>query len=150
MISNIVNTMLEYQKENSITKQCVTNVQYLYDFIVNNDTIPVHTKPVIVMSVDNDTLTIIRGHLVVISNETTIESSYEVDVLKNKYYYDNIKELINNFNISKPVLKRIIIDFLNIQKLSDRINKGEFVITDEDFYNKQADYIEKKFEKFIK
>jgi hypothetical protein len=33
IISNIVLSMRDFQKENNIKKQCVTNTQYLYDTI---------------------------------------------------------------------------------------------------------------------
>jgi len=35
-ISNIVLSMRKFQKENNIKKQCITNVQYLYDAIKMN------------------------------------------------------------------------------------------------------------------
>ena len=53
-ISNIILSMREYQKENNITKQCITNSQYLYDIIKMNSSNNVKTKAVFVFSDKNE------------------------------------------------------------------------------------------------
>uniref|UniRef100_A0A6C0LE21 Uncharacterized protein n=1 Tax=viral metagenome TaxID=1070528 RepID=A0A6C0LE21_9ZZZZ len=151
-ISNVVIGMREFQRINCIKNECVTNVQYLYDCFKINSASAIKAKPVIVVSIDDETQTFIcvGGHLIILldDNETIIDPSYDVFSLKNKSYYDNIKDLMDSFNNeSKEILKQIfqksISKFLEFIKLADRINNGELVICDKKFYNNQADYIEK-------
>lgn len=154
-IANIILSMREYQKENNIKKQCVTNAQYLYDTIKMNSNSNVKTKAVFVFSNNNeeDTAIFVGGHLIVIlDDETIIEPSYDIFCLKNISYFDNIKDLVNIFDDkvclnSKIDIKKLIYDHIHFMKISDQINNGEFIITDKKHYNKQADYIEKIYSK---
>ena len=50
---------------------------------------------------------------------------------------------------SKFDIKKLIYDHIHFMKLSEQINNGEFIITDEKHYNNQADYIEKVYSKHI-
>jgi hypothetical protein len=147
MISNIVLSMREFQKTHCIKEQCVTNAQYLYDCIKVNSLYNVKVKPVIVVSFDNVTKSVVcvGGHLIVVlDDETIFEPSYDVFALKNKSYFDNIKMLMDSYdNELKTILKKSICYFIPFVKLAERINNGELVICDKDFYNNQADYIDK-------
>jgi hypothetical protein len=155
LIANIILSMREYQKENNIKNQCVTNAQYLYDIIKTNSNSNVKTKAVFVFSHNNeeDTNIFVSGHLIVILNdETIIEPSYDIFCLKNISYFDNIKDLVNIFDDkvklkSKIDIKKLICDHIHFMKLSDQINNGELIITEKNHYNKQADYIEKIYSK---
>lgn len=149
IISKLVISMREFQKINCIKEQCVTNVQYLYDCIKMNNlyNLKVKVKPVIVVSFDKETKTIIcvGGHLIVESDDGTIfEPSYDIFRLKNKTYFYNIKNLMDSYdNELKTDIKTIICLFIRFVKLAEQINNGELVICDNEFYNNQADYIEK-------
>jgi hypothetical protein len=137
LIANIILSMREYQKENNIKNQCVTNAQYLYDIIKTNSNSNVKTKAVFVFSHNNeeDTSIFVSGHLIVILNdETIIEPSYDIFCLKNISYFDNIKDLVNIFDDkvklkSKIDIKKLICDHIHFMKLSDQINNGELIIT---------------------
>jgi hypothetical protein len=140
--------MREFQEKNGIQKQCVTNCQYLYDVIKLNGNHNVKVKAVIVIS-DMDTLGII-SHLVVVNNNTLLEPSYDVFSLQNKSYFDNTKDFMERFDnefkqVAQLNLKESIGNFLALMKLADRINDGELVITDKEFYDRQADFIESKW-----
>jgi len=70
--------------------------------------------------------------------------------VKNRLYFDNIKDLANIFNDnvklkSKIDIKKIICDHIHFMKISEQINNGELIIADKEHYNKQADYIEKLY-----
>lgn len=153
LISNIILSMREFQKENNIKKQCVTNVQYLCDTIKMNTRGNVKAKAVLVFSSDNETETAIfvGGHLVVVlDDDTIIDPSYDIFCLKNKSYFDNIKDLVDMFDNkvqlkSKIDIKKLVCDHIHFMKLADQINNGEFLITEKKFYNEQADYIEKLY-----
>jgi len=155
LIANIILSMREYQKENNIKKQCVTNAQFLYDTIKVNSIRNVKTKAVFVYSDNNeeDTAIIVGGHLVVeLDDETIIEPSYEIFCLKNKSYFDNIKDLVNIFDNkvelkTKIDIKKLICEHIHFMKISEQMNNGELIITDKEHYNKQADYIEKLYSK---
>ena len=155
LIANIILSMREYQKENNIKKQCVTNAQFLYDTIKVNSISNVKTKAVFVYSDNNeeDTAIIVGGHLVVeLDDETIIDPSYEIFCLKNKSYFDNIKDLVNIFDNkvelkTKIDIKKLICEHIHFMKISEQMNNGELIITDKEHYNKQADYIEKLYSK---
>jgi hypothetical protein len=74
--------------------------------------------------------------------------------VKDKSYFYNIKSLLDMFNDKDELnsrfdIKKLIKEHIHFTKLSNRINSGELIITDEDHYNKQADYIEKIYSKYI-
>ena len=154
-ISNIILSMREYQKENNITKQCITNSQYLYDIIKMNSSNNVKTKAVFVFSDKNeeDACIFISGHLVVVlDDDTMIDPSYDIFCLKNTSYFDNIKDLMNIFDDKVLVktkfdIKKIIRDHIHFMKIAEQINNGDCVITEKEHYNRQADYIEKIYSK---
>ena len=155
MISDIVRFMREFQEQNCIIKQCITNAQYLYDFIKTNGIINVKVKAVIVISNNYDKISIIVGGylVVVLDDKHIIDPSNEIFTLKDKSYFDNIKDFTNNFNLetsnqenNRELIKQTIHTFLRFYKIAEQINNGELIITDKEFYNNQADYIEKKTE----
>ncbi len=151
-IAKIIRSMREFQEKNGIKKQCVTNVQYLYDCIkINHSSANVKVKALMVISTDNDaeTCTCVSGHLAIIlvDDETLIEPSYDVFSLKNKSYFDNIKDLMDSFDDKDSLkkkfdIKKIVLDHIYFMKLAEQINNGELTIADKKFYNDQADYIE--------
>jgi len=157
IIRNVILSMREYQKENNVTKQCVTNAQYLYDIIKMNSTINVKTKAVLVFSKNNEenSFTIVSGHLILtLGDETVIEPSHEIFCYQNKSYFDNIKDLMSIFDDKVKLksnidIKKVISDHMHFMKISEQINNGEFIITDKDYYNQQADYIEKLYSNSI-
>ena len=109
LISNIVLSMREFQKQNNIKKQCITNTQYLYDNITMNS-VNVKAKPVFVFSHDDEegTATFVGGHLLVILDDgTMIEPSYDIFCLKNKSYFDNIKDLMDVFDNKDDLKSKI-------------------------------------------
>ena len=156
LIGNIILSMREFQEKNGIKKQCITNAQYLYDIIKVNSSNDVKVKAVIVVSSDKDTgtLVIVGGHLVVIldDDETVFDPSYETFCLKNKSYFDNIKDVMDAFDDKEMLnakidMKETVRQHINFMKYADEINRGECLVTEKKFYNDQADYIEKLYSK---
>jgi hypothetical protein len=116
----------------------------------------VKVKAVLGFSNDDATSTgvFVGGHLVLIldDNETVIDSSYDIFRLKNISYYDNVKDLIDIFKDKTELKKRfdlktLFSEHIQFMKLAEQINNGEFIITDKQFYDNQADYIEKLYSK---
>lgn len=147
-IRHFIELMHKYQKENNITKQCVTNVQYLYDiFKCNvNEYFTFEAVPVMCIGIRNDAIIIVKGHLVFKIEDRIIDPSYEIDSLENLHIYDNIKLFIDALSVNEAlhdfVKKDIITTFLTFKSFADQINSGGLVITDKDYYNKQADYVD--------
>ena len=152
-IDNIILSMMEFQKENNIKKECVTNTQYLYDIIKMNSSNNVKAKAVLVFAhyIDENgipTWISIGGHLVVQidDNKTVFDPSYDIFCLENKSYFDNIKDFMDFVTIygNKNFIniKKLILEHIQFIKIANRINNGEFRCHDIQFYNNQADYIE--------
>ena len=144
-IKTVVDAMLEYQEKNNITQQCMTNAQYLYDFIIHNyPELNPKTKAVIAMSQEDDTITIVYGHMIVgcLENGRGFEASYEINSKPNVRYYDTIPQLLKilpGFKMNKDQLGT----FINFTSISNRINNNKDVcVADMTFYNNQADYVE--------
>jgi len=143
-IANIILKMRKYQKINKVEDQCITNCQYLYDcFKFNNFDVNFSVRPIYVVSIDQDTLTLMGGHVVVMTRDALLESSYDVHTMKNKKYYHNISDVLRVYKIhDKSILKKAIKDHIKFQKIADEINSGVMLIVSKEHYNKQADYVE--------
>jgi len=139
-IGKIVKLMREYQSKNGIKKACVTNTQYLYNKIVGYTDSKVRVIPVIVISNEKGKTKIVIHLVVSVDEELIIDPSYDVYRLKNKKYYVNIKDFICNVgNKTEEIVKKIISEYIDFKKISERINKGELLM-----YNKdQEEYIDK-------
>ena len=73
-----------------------------------------------------------------------IDPSYDVHSLRNKYYFDNVKDFNNTFRGSLSLPKDIITKFIRFIKYAEEINNGQLLVCDKEFYNNQADYVEQK------
>lgn len=152
-IVSAFNYMLEYQRKNIIKGKCITNVQYLYDSIKENiKNCNIKIISVFVTSVHQNIHRLISPHLVLLLDDNDIiDPSYEVYSLKNKKYYFTFKDLndtidiINYCNYNPEYnIKEIINRHICITQIADEMNSGKKWITDEEYYNNQADYIQKK------
>jgi len=159
-INTMVDLMLKYQKNNHITGNCITNCSFLCDTIKYNHKVNVKVRETIVIDYDStfNILKVVGGHVVVLlqdynNNEILIDPSYEIFALKNKRYCfsaseitKTIKELeittLCNFDIDK---KEIITHLLEFKEIAERTNAGKTMITDEIYYNEQADFVELAF-----
>ena len=152
MLGNMVLLMREYQKKHKIKKQCVTNCQYFYDnFKANCPLNTIKVKAVIGVSLNSDRTIIYEGHVVVeVDEKFILEPSYEVYSIDNIEYFDNIKQFMNTYKMpNKNDMKDIIKEFIDFTKIADTINNGELHITDNEYYNNQADYVEEKIKPFL-
>lgn len=147
-VNDIIKNMWEYQKINNVTKQCVTNSQYLRDTLINNYYIA-KVKAVIMTSSTESELEVYAGHLVVeIEDKRLIDASYETNFKENQNYFDNIPTLLLHYpeiKNDKQFLSFIIKKFLEFNKIANEININDTLcVTDKIHYNKQADYLEMK------
>ena len=151
ILGNIVLLMREYQKKHNIKKQCVTNCQYLYDTLKANYPLNnIKVKAVLGISSNDDRTIIYEGHVVVdVDEKFILEPSYEVYSTDNIEYFDNIKQFMNKYKIPNKHMKHLIKDFIDFTKIADTINNGGLHITDNEYYNNQADYVEEKIKPFL-
>ena len=152
VINDVVRRMLEYQRDNAVKRKCVDNAQIVYDFITNNfPEIDCKIQCCIVVYWEKDTnilKTVIGHHRVVINNEWFVDPSYETYEMTDCSYFTTFKEfslctkgLVDPTIDYKPMLKERLPEFLGHLKIAERINKGEFVITDRRYYNKVCDLL---------
>ena len=148
-MNRILSDMHQFQKDNEITKQCITNVQYYYD-IMNTKGFNVKAKPVIAIYSKlngNEYITITVIHMVIsYENGIILDPSYEIGSIQNCQYCDTIKGLIELLStypspLTKEYIASIITQFVKFKKIADDINQDKFTICDKDFYHNQHDYI---------
>lgn len=160
----ILDFMIEYQKANNITRQCLTNSQYLYDCLTKNKVgKKVVAKPVIVISWNYadegeniKNWNIVSNHMVIVltteeNKEMVIECSHEIASMENKMYFDNVKSLMEN--CSDKESKKKIMENLNLEafvdfiKTAEMMNNDKLVIACEKKYEAQADYVHEEMRK---
>ena len=147
----IVAAMYDFQKENNIERMCVTNCLYLHDQLVRNQLVvnkQVKAFYVVGYSTRLKKRAVCPGHVALVCNGKIVEPSYEIYELKEKRYFECFQALKNdtrtpNFN-GKEEVSAMLKKHLNFIKIANRINGGEFYITDKDYYNRQAHFIEDK------
>jgi len=142
--------MHQYQKENHIIKHCTDNVLFLYDCIRASDPSlcpKICAVLCIKLDIESKHVRINMGHLVVVIQDKIFDPSFELCGFE---YYSTVKnfktrihEIENTCTFVEPVDKRLCVKtFLHFQTLATRMNQGEGLISDRDYYNKQADHVE--------
>jgi hypothetical protein len=155
LLGHIIVAMREYQKQNNIEKQCITNVQFVFDMIKKIKLIgDVKAQAAIIVSLGETRM--IAGHLTIILEDGSIvEPSYDMFSLKDAMYFSNIKDFLlqvtnKEDKDAKLKMKEILNMHLIFVEIAEQMNNGKFVIgDDESFYIKQMDHIEKLFSMFF-
>jgi hypothetical protein len=139
-IENTILHMRQFQKDNNITKQCMTNSQYLYDTIkMNSSYTNVYIQPFMVCySKINGLFSCMCIHLAVVIDDEILEPSNEIYELNDAVYCKNVSQLKGCLSRREYIKK-----FIDFYKLAETMNNGQCIVADKDFYNKQADYVEK-------
>lgn len=95
-INNILSKMYDYQQEHNITEECLTNSQYLYQYIRTHNLAKCSVKAVIaVINVDRFTQIVCVNHFVLEIENEIIDPSYEYKKYSNVIYYKNYNEFID-------------------------------------------------------
>lgn len=140
--------MREYQEMHNITEMCMTNTQTLYDIIkASFPLVDVKAKAVICCNEMEDFVIKQTIHLIIIADGIYYEPSYELYAVK-PMYFSSVKNLLEGFvpnDIIKDNIKNTLQSFLIFIEHEKNINNGNFLITDNDYYNNQLDYIQSKF-----
>jgi hypothetical protein len=143
--------MHEYQKIHNIKRECMANAQYLSDAIKNNTIDKITIKNAIVIGYNSvtDQTVCVGGHLVIVfdndDEQNVIDPSYDVVSLTDKRYYDNVKDFMNDIKTKdRLIFKDSIAKFIKFIPLAERMNHGELLFADKEYYHNQADYVEAK------
>lgn len=154
LIKHCIKYMHDYQKKNNTTSMCVTNTQYLRDTIVCSNLGFDDVKAITVFVVGNkEKYLVIHAHLMVEVDGSLYDPSYETDSYEEKRYFFNFKEMVDYIILEckgdYPMsINDILIDnqfqFYKLQSIADRINNNVLCITDNDYYDKQHDYVMSK------
>lgn len=134
-----------YQRENNITEECVTNVSTFIDIIKQLIPNKITAKAVVCLGRNDEKneAYIICGHLVVdIVGLGIFDPSYEIHKLKNTKYCESFKALDGAYK-TREDSKKHLKEHLEFIKIAERINNGEFLIHNQEHYDKQLDFIEK-------
>ena len=155
----VLNLMYEYQEKHNITKECITNAQYLFDTLkFSKVNVKVVAKYVICIGKDK-VISTFPGHLVLMVYDKIIEPSFEVGQFDNRQYYDNIVDFMKDSDKilsivnCKTMFNDKIIDSKNIKynslkaylefvNFANDINNGDILVGHKKYYNAQADYVE--------
>jgi hypothetical protein len=133
-ILQVLKKMNEFQEQNNITEQCLTNAQFVYQYIQNNKLGKCNVTAVIaVINVNENNKIVCCCHFVVeFYNEgknKIIDPSFEYNKHSNVVYYKNYEEFIDNeFTIQDKIYcgeytkTKYINKFLNFYKLAIQVN----------------------------
>ena len=132
-LQRVLGIINKYQYENNITKECLTNVQIIFQYMLTHEPItPVIIKPVIAVIECENNLTICTNHVVIEIDNNIIDTSYEYNKYSNVVYYENYNDfIINTFGsnykglYTKKMYERAFNEF---GKISAKINKTKKIM----------------------
>lgn len=129
-IITVLDKMYMYQKEHNITGQCITNTQFIYNYITtnfNDNSYRLRTKTVIVVADISEKYRIICcNHIIIELNGVNIDPSYEYYNKPNIVYYSNYDEFFltgfcRGYKCEYTKSKHIN-NYLKMLKISTQIN----------------------------
>lgn len=159
--AKLLECILKYQKKNNTKNQCMANVQYLRDILLIAGASPV-VKPTICVGIKNDALMVNTAHLTIsLNNDTLIDPSYEFQSIENKMYFHSINEfskfckisvfIVNGIEMKifeMPGFKDKLLEFLKFVESAKKMNNNRCIDTSNKYYNKLADYVEYRMDKW--
>lgn len=137
--------MYEFQKEYNITKECIFNCKVYVDILKSINRNPKFKAVMVLGHYSDDTLYINGGHFVVDLDGNFHEVSYDVNKIKERHYFDNIKQVLENIDKFKnlQVSKKDIIDnFIKFKKIEKCLNDDTYGFNEYEKFicNLQKDY----------
>lgn len=129
-LMQLLKKMNDFQEQNNITEECLTNAQFVYKFIKNNQLGECNVRAVIVVININENKKIVCCcHFVVEFENKIIDPSYEYNKYPNAIYYTNYNKFIEaEFNIEDKIYfgeytkMKYINKFLKFYKLEIEVN----------------------------
>jgi len=141
--------MHHYQKQNGIQNQSITNITDLLDSIrAKNPRSEAKAKAVVVVT-RNATTEVISSviHMILdIDGEYSIDPSYDVVSVQEHEteYFTDFTEYINFVETLQEKLnpREYLEQFTDFSRMADYINKGSSPLCNDEYYRKQALYVE--------
>lgn len=128
--------MREFQKQNGIKGKCLDNTQ-----MVLNMKKRFRAKAVVVSNIKDFTITF-TIHLVPLKRGKIYEPSYEFYILKNRKYFTSLRKVLKyhyrkcrKLSTYEEHRKKIISGFKEFKNYEERMNQGDFVVSDEKYYS---------------
>lgn len=140
MTKPIIQHMLDYQKQNGIVGQCLTNTQYLRDCFLGNG---INAESVPVFALTSDGRCVI--HMIVKVDGEFYDPSYEIQSKALDYCltYSEVRKCAPNIRDGGLSLREGVKTFLEFVDFAKKQNQGEIIVNKE-YYNALADYVEGK------
>jgi len=138
--------MLAYQKENKVVNRCVSNAQFYYDCVKHNHPeLKPKVQAVIALTKKGESVI----HLVVRIDGQPVDPSYDIVSSGVETYFENWADFRKVCAFSKIIdvkgnmkgEKWYVKTFLEFLGFAERINQGELLIVDREYYHKQADWV---------
>jgi hypothetical protein len=138
--------MLAYQKKNKVINKCVSNAQFYYDCVRHNHPeLKPKVQAVIALTKKGESVI----HLVVRIGGQPVDPSYDILSSGVETYFENWADFRKVCAFSKIIddkgniknEKWYVKTFLEFLGFADRINKGELLIVDKEYYHSQADWV---------
>ena len=146
--------MHEYQKHNNITRECMTNAQYLLNFMKSNTKgADIKAVAIILTGSVGDIHTFVN-HVVLTVNDKIFDPSYD-NIYKKSQYYKTIGEFKRvcypelRPETHEKTLKSISMNHLQITNAVHRMNNGDIALHDEKHYHAQANFVQNILEKSL-
>ena len=131
----------------------MTNSQYIYDCLRGSGVDSARVTATLVVKIIEDYTIWTNVHLVVLVNDVIVDASYDVASVKDKKYcftiaewLEYVKEIPMSPMNLKDIMsnnKYIIEQFVKFLDIAKRINAGGLLVADKEYYNQQADFVEK-------
>lgn len=136
-----VENLFTYQKKNGIVGQCVTNAQYFRDCLIASGA---SAKSVAVIAFTKDKKVVV--HMVVEIEGVLVDPSYEIASQVDTYYktYKELRDTLPIIGTLGLSPREFLETFLHFVEAANRQNQGEVIVSNKEYYNALADYIESK------
>lgn len=143
-MTKVMMKMIKFQEANKIENKCVDNTLYLRDCLLANG-MSARVEPCYAIWLDDDACGVVV-HLVVnvMDLDGIMDPSYDVWHHKQIEYvksFSDIPSTNESFGLSR---REMLENFLKLKEVADRVNRGEFLLTNPKYYQAQADYCEGK------
>ena len=131
--------LMKYQQDNNVKRMCIPNTLYWFQVLKQYDqsvkataTIAISHSPYTRDGITYD-IAIVNHMILTYDDGTVADVSHEVKSLKNREYFDSIKQLTSayDFKANKQIcdsLPTLIKQHIKMVDVADRINRGKFVL----------------------
>ena len=154
-LMQLLKKMNDFQEQNNITEECLTNAQFVYKFIKNNQLGECNVRAVVVainindISEAKDKKIVCCCHFVVEFENKIIDPSYEYNKYPNAIYYTNYNKFIEaEFNVEDKIYfgeytkMKYINNFLKFYKLEIEVNlTNKIKRLNEEYYSRLVSLI---------